>query len=200
MNLGNTVLNPTWLFLMHHCMLTALRILQLRGLFNLLKFGVSGTYLIPEHLFCVNISHPLVENSHFEKCCSPLPPDFVFLHSISILFSLSCTSNIAAGLLLLEDNLSFATFHLKSHHCSCADYTMKSTHHHGLALSSVILPTMPFPHFVLQPNWTIHHIHSKWHFVSEVFADSRGERKSMPFVLLPEFFDHASCVAFSIMW
>lgn len=65
------VLYPTWLFLMHRCMLTALRILQLRGLFNLLEFGVSGTYLIPEHLFCVNISHPLVENSYFEKCCSP---------------------------------------------------------------------------------------------------------------------------------
>lgn len=135
------VLYPTWLFLMHRCMLTALRISQLRGLFNLLEFGVSGTYLIPEHLFCVNISHPLVELLLW-KMLQPPSPWFCLPTFHLILFSLSCTSNIAAGLIRLEDNLSFATFHLKSHQCSCADYTMKSTRHHGLALSSVILPTM----------------------------------------------------------
>lgn len=112
------MLYPTWLLIMYRCIPKALRILQLRSLFNLLYLGVSETYLNPECFFCVNACHHLVENPQFG-----LPTSH--FHSLPSIVS----SNIAAGLIPLEYNSSFATSQLRKHDCPCADYRMKSTWH-----------------------------------------------------------------------
>lgn len=134
------------------------------------------------------------------KLLQPPPHWFCLptLHFRSL--SLSSTSNIAAGWTVLEDNLGFATFHLRSHHCPCAGCTMKWTCHSGpvmVWLFSVIFPTVPFTHSVLQPNWTIRHVRIQRHFFPEAFPGSSGGRKSVLFLLLSELWDHASCVSLS---